>query len=125
VRLRCLRRDSWWHLRWPGMHRHTQRACLIVQSKRHSPECTALTARGAVRFRLLKLAGSVLTVAVATLRKTVTVVLSYLIFPKELRAQHVLSFVAVGAGLLLYEVAGQLKKRREAAGLRTAAEAAV
>jgi undecaprenyl pyrophosphate phosphatase UppP len=65
--------------------------------------------------RLLKMAGSVLTVAVATLRKTVTVVLSYLIFPKELRTQHVVSFAAVAAGLVLYEVTTQLKKRKEAA----------
>jgi undecaprenyl pyrophosphate phosphatase UppP len=65
--------------------------------------------------RLLKIAGSVLTVAVATLRKTVTVVLSYLIFPKELRTQHVVSFAAVATGLVLYEVTTQIKKRKEAA----------
>mmetsp|Transcript_10141 Transcript_10141/g.30000 ORF Transcript_10141/g.30000 Transcript_10141/m.30000 type:complete len:398 (-) Transcript_10141:309-1502(-) len=49
--------------------------------------------------RLIRGAGSVAAVAVATLRKVATVVLSYVIFPKPLLPVHVLSGLLVLAGV--------------------------
>eukprot|EP00241_Pyramimonas_parkeae_P019465 CAMPEP_0114294138 /NCGR_PEP_ID=MMETSP0059-20121206/9966_1 /TAXON_ID=36894 /ORGANISM="Pyramimonas parkeae, Strain CCMP726" /LENGTH=310 /DNA_ID=CAMNT_0001415895 /DNA_START=440 /DNA_END=1372 /DNA_ORIENTATION=- len=60
--------------------------------------------------RLVKAAGSVFAVTIATIRKAVTVVLSYCIFPKELTSMHVLSLMAVGSGLVLYEINNQKQK---------------
>jgi len=51
--------------------------------------------------RLIKTAGSVVSVAVATLRKVATVVLSYIIFPKALLRIHIVSGVLVLAGICL------------------------
>ena len=45
--------------------------------------------------------GSVSAVAVATLRKVVTVVLSYLAFPKPVEMMHLVSGLAVLAGIVL------------------------
>lgn len=62
--------------------------------------------------RLIRGAGSVAAVAVATLRKVATVVLSYVIFPKPLLPVHVLSGLLVlgGVGLNVYA------RRRSAGG---------
>eukprot|EP00568_Trieres_chinensis_P011726 CAMPEP_0183316028 /NCGR_PEP_ID=MMETSP0160_2-20130417/53622_1 /TAXON_ID=2839 ORGANISM="Odontella Sinensis, Strain Grunow 1884" /NCGR_SAMPLE_ID=MMETSP0160_2 /ASSEMBLY_ACC=CAM_ASM_000250 /LENGTH=383 /DNA_ID=CAMNT_0025481723 /DNA_START=29 /DNA_END=1180 /DNA_ORIENTATION=+ len=51
--------------------------------------------------RLIQGAGSVAAVAVATLRKVATVVLSYVIFPKALLRIHVISGLLVLGGVLL------------------------
>jgi len=50
---------------------------------------------------LIKQSGSVVAVGVATLRKVVTVLLSYVVFPKPLLGIHVLSGMLVLAGILL------------------------
>lgn len=51
--------------------------------------------------RLIRESGSVMAVAVATLRKVVTVVLSYVVFPKPMTFIHVLSGLAVLGGVIL------------------------
>lgn len=51
--------------------------------------------------RLIKDAGSVVAVAVATLRKVATVVLSYLVYPKSFSSIHAVSAILVLAGILL------------------------
>lgn len=50
---------------------------------------------------LIKVSGSVLAVAVATIRKIVTILLSYLIFPKLLSIQQMFGAVAVTIGILI------------------------
>lgn len=54
--------------------------------------------------RLIQVSGSVVAVAVATLRKVATVALSYVIFPKPLLPIHIASGMAVLAGILLSTV---------------------
>jgi solute carrier family 35 (adenosine 3'-phospho 5'-phosphosulfate transporter), member B3 len=51
--------------------------------------------------RLIQASGSVVAVAVSTLRKVVTVTLSYIVFPKQLLTIHVVSGVAVLGGIVL------------------------
>lgn len=51
--------------------------------------------------KLIKMSGSVLAVTVSTLRKVITVVLSYIIFPKVLLPIHFLSGLFVLVGLIL------------------------
>jgi adenosine 3'-phospho 5'-phosphosulfate transporter B3 len=51
--------------------------------------------------QLIQASGSVTAVAVATLRKVVTVILSYMFFPKPLRGIHVIAGLAVIGGILL------------------------
>eukprot|EP00240_Pyramimonas_obovata_P003693 CAMPEP_0118949124 /NCGR_PEP_ID=MMETSP1169-20130426/49067_1 /TAXON_ID=36882 /ORGANISM="Pyramimonas obovata, Strain CCMP722" /LENGTH=356 /DNA_ID=CAMNT_0006895687 /DNA_START=182 /DNA_END=1249 /DNA_ORIENTATION=+ len=63
--------------------------------------------------RLVKTAGSVFSVTVATLRKGATVIMSYLIFPKEVSALHVVSLILVASGLVLHEAHSQYEKARQ------------
>ena len=51
--------------------------------------------------KLIKSSGSVVAVATSTLRKVVTVVLSYVFFPKPLSTLHVFSGLLVLAGILI------------------------
>lgn len=51
--------------------------------------------------KLIKSSGSVTAVATSTLRKVVTVVLSYIFFPKPLSTLHVFSGLLVLAGILI------------------------
>ena len=51
--------------------------------------------------KLIKASGSVLAVTVATMRKVITVVLSYVIFPKPLLRMHVLSGLLVLTGVFV------------------------
>lgn len=60
--------------------------------------------------KLIQGAGSVVAVAVATLRKVATVVLSYLFFPKPLHSVHVVSGLLVLAGILLNAYTRQRSK---------------
>lgn len=57
--------------------------------------------------RLIQASGSVVAVAVATLRKVATVVLSYVVFPKPLLGIHVVSGLLVLGGVVLSTVAKQ------------------
>jgi adenosine 3'-phospho 5'-phosphosulfate transporter B3 len=50
---------------------------------------------------LIKKAGSVFAVSVGTIRKIVTIALSYLLFPKELLPIHILSSLCVALGIIL------------------------
>ena len=50
---------------------------------------------------LIKVSGSVLAVAVATLRKIVTILLSYFMFPKLLAVNQVIGAVAVTMHILI------------------------
>jgi len=50
---------------------------------------------------LIRRNGPAVAVAVATLRKVVTVILSYIIFPKTISWVHLISFVLVLLGLLI------------------------
>jgi len=52
-------------------------------------------------MQLIKRSGPAVAVAVATLRKVVTVVLSYIIFPKPMTGMHAISVALVGGGLLV------------------------
>lgn len=65
--------------------------------------------------KMVKTAGSVFAVTVATLRKGVTVITSYVVFPKEISASHVVSLLFVGSGLVLHEVHNQREKARQRA----------
>ena len=58
---------------------------------------------GSVSFYtyIIKRAGSVVAVTAATLRKIVTIFLSYIVFPKEILAQHYLGTAAVVLGIVL------------------------
>ena len=60
--------------------------------------------------QLIKSASSVVAVAVGTVRKVATVVLSYLIFPKPLLPIHVWSGMLVLAGVLLHSYSKKTKK---------------
>ena len=51
--------------------------------------------------KLIKCSGSVVAVATSTLRKVVTVVLSYVFFPKPLSTLHVFSGILVLVGILI------------------------
>ena len=51
--------------------------------------------------KLIKSAGSVATVAVGTLRKVVTILLSYIIFPKALLGIHIVSGLLALCGIIL------------------------
>lgn len=51
--------------------------------------------------KLIKNSGSVTAVAVTTLRKVVTMVLSYIFFPKPIMTQHVISGLLVLSGILI------------------------
>lgn len=62
--------------------------------------------------RLIKASGSVVAVAVATLRKVVTMVLSYLVFPKPFSRIHVLSGLLVLAGIFLSTHAKERKHQQ-------------
>lgn len=53
---------------------------------------------------LIKMSGSVVAVSVATLRKIVTILLSYLVFPKAVSSTHLLGLVAVTLGILIESV---------------------
>lgn len=61
--------------------------------------------------RLIKSAGSVVAVAVATLRKVATVVLSYILFPKALLRIHVFSGLLVLSAILLNAYTRQRGRR--------------
>eukprot|EP00928_Gymnodinium_smaydae_P028668 TRINITY_DN2180_c0_g2_i1.p2 TRINITY_DN2180_c0_g2~~TRINITY_DN2180_c0_g2_i1.p2 ORF type:complete len:214 (-),score=32.08 TRINITY_DN2180_c0_g2_i1:120-761(-) len=54
--------------------------------------------------RLLLEAGAVLMVSVATLRKVMTIILSYCIFKKEIQTSHVLCALVVLLGLVIAEI---------------------
>jgi len=60
---------------------------------------------------LVNAAGSVFAVTIGTARKGASVVLSYLIFPKELTSVHAVSLASVAAGVVLHEYNSQRKKR--------------
>ena len=60
--------------------------------------------------QLIKSASSVVAVAVGTLRKVATVVLSYIVFPKPLLPIHIWSGMLVLAGVLLHSYS---KKKRK------------
>lgn len=62
--------------------------------------------------RLIEQSGSVVAVAVATLRKVVTVVLSYVVYPKPLSATHAVSACFVIGGIVLSYYAKQFKRGR-------------
>lgn len=53
---------------------------------------------------LIKQSGSVVAVSVATLRKIVTILLSYLVFPKAVTSAHLLGLVAVTLGILIESI---------------------
>lgn len=57
--------------------------------------------------RLIQASGSVVAVAVATLRKVATVILSYVVFPKALLGIHVVSGFLVLGGIVLSSVSKQ------------------
>ena len=57
--------------------------------------------------RLIKESGSVVAVGVATLRKVVTVILSYAVYPKPFTMTHAISSVLVLGGILLSSYAKQ------------------
>jgi adenosine 3'-phospho 5'-phosphosulfate transporter B3 len=59
--------------------------------------------------RLIKEAGSVVAVGVATLRKVVTVILSYIVFPKQFSQLHLFSSLLVLSGIILSSHAKQKK----------------
>ncbi|KAK3278678.1 hypothetical protein CYMTET_13399 [Cymbomonas tetramitiformis] len=61
--------------------------------------------------RLIKKAGSVFAVGVSTCRKVVTVVLSYVFFPKPLETNHFVGGLLVLGGLILSEIVSKLKPR--------------
>ena len=61
--------------------------------------------------RLVQEAGSVVAVAVATLRKVGTVVLSYIVYPKVLSKIHAISAFLVLAGILISTYAKQRSKK--------------
>jgi len=48
--------------------------------------------------------GSVIAVAIGTLRKIITIVLSYVVFPKEILAQHYVGSIAVIVGIVLESI---------------------
>ena len=50
---------------------------------------------------LIRRSGPTFAVAIATLRKVVTVVLSYIIFPKPMTAMHAISAVLVMGGIVV------------------------
>ena len=60
--------------------------------------------------QLIKSASSVVAVAVGTVRKVATVVLSYIVFPKPLLPIHVWSGMLVLAGVLLHSYSKKKKK---------------
>eukprot|EP00931_Biecheleriopsis_adriatica_P041690 TRINITY_DN23801_c3_g1_i1.p1 TRINITY_DN23801_c3_g1~~TRINITY_DN23801_c3_g1_i1.p1 ORF type:complete len:348 (+),score=13.55 TRINITY_DN23801_c3_g1_i1:45-1088(+) len=60
---------------------------------------------------MIKEHGAVLAIYVATLRKVVTVVLSYLTFPKPMTALHLVSGACVLLGLVLGDVAQKERKQ--------------
>lgn len=59
--------------------------------------------------RLIKESGSVVAVAVATIRKVVTVILSYLVYPKVFSSIHAVSALLVILGILLSSCPKQRK----------------
>eukprot|EP00977_Amphora_coffeiformis_P002694 scaffold516_cov175-Amphora_coffeaeformis.AAC.33 len=61
--------------------------------------------------RLIQQAGSVVAVAVATLRKVATIVLSYVVYPKVLSQSHALSALLVVGGILMSSYARQRNKK--------------
>ena len=60
----------------------------------------------------IKIRGSALAVAVATLRKVVTIVLSFVVYPKSASTWHFLGGVSVLSGLVLASTA----KKRDGPG---------
>jgi uncharacterized membrane protein len=46
----------------------------------------------------------VIAVAIGTLRKIITIVLSYVVFPKEILTQHYIGSIAVIVGILLESI---------------------
>ena len=62
--------------------------------------------------KLIQASGSVVAVAVATLRKVATVVLSYVLFPKQLLTIHVLSGLLVLGGLVLSSVSKNYQNKK-------------
>lgn len=71
---------------------------------------TALATAVFCYTKLIREAGSVVAVTVATLRKVATVVLSYIFFPKPLHGIHVLSGLLVLAGIVLNAYSRQLNR---------------
>ena len=63
--------------------------------------------------KLIKASGSVVAVAVATLRKVATVVLSYVFFPKAVHSIHILSGFLVLGGVIVSAVSKQQQRRRQ------------
>lgn len=61
--------------------------------------------------RLIQQAGSVVAVAVATLRKVATVILSYIVYPKILSKIHALSGLLVLVGILINSHSKQRNKK--------------
>lgn len=60
--------------------------------------------------KLIRASGSVVAVAVATLRKVVTMVLSYVFFPKQLLGMHIAAGFMVLGGLVLSSFSRQRRK---------------
>ena len=61
--------------------------------------------------RLILQAGSVIAVAVATLRKVATIILSYVVYPKALSTIHAVSALLVVGGILMSSYARQGNKK--------------
>eukprot|EP00746_Dinoflagellata_sp_MGD_P067489 gnl/MRDRNA2_/MRDRNA2_27861_c0_seq1.p1 gnl/MRDRNA2_/MRDRNA2_27861_c0~~gnl/MRDRNA2_/MRDRNA2_27861_c0_seq1.p1 ORF type:complete len:348 (+),score=46.10 gnl/MRDRNA2_/MRDRNA2_27861_c0_seq1:116-1159(+) len=59
---------------------------------------------------LINEAGAVFTICVATLRKALTIMLSYIIFPKPLTYIHIVSAILLAAGLTLSDLMSDVKK---------------
>ena len=62
--------------------------------------------------KLIRASGSVVAVAVSTLRKVATVVLSYIVFPKSLLRVHVISGFVVLCGIVLSSISKKISNRK-------------
>lgn len=94
---------------------------LLTYSKKEPAVMSCLAGIGATlafsiccQIRLIKEAGSVVTVGVSTLRKSCTMLLSYILFPgKEFSFMHAVGLAFVAAGLMMAEwkaIAAKLSK---------------
>ena len=63
--------------------------------------------------KLIKSSGSVIAVAVSTLRKVTTVMLSYIVFPKPINQIHLVSGVCVLIGIIISSFCKNRKRRNE------------
>lgn len=62
---------------------------------------------------LLNEVGAVFTITVSTMRKAITIILSYMIFPKPMTYMHIGSAILVFAGLTLSDLMGAGKKSKD------------